>query len=914
MAEDERTKEQLLEEVEHLKDRLADCARSEEELKHAEKAMQESEERYRSLVEYAPFPIVVMDSDLRVEYVNRLMPGFKPEDVIGRSIFDHIKAEDPKAVEDTIKRVFDTGEPGQYIIKGPSFDGGIGLYRTTVAPMVKDGKVVSVSSVSRDITKETEAAEALRESEERYRTFADSTFEGIVIHDNGVIKDANKSIEDLAGYSREELIGTNLFDLLEPESQKIVMERIRSDDGHPFEVSARAKDGTLLELEVQGKAVPYKGSTVRVASIRDIRERKAAVEAIRRSEERYRLLAENVHDVIWTMDLDLKYTYMSPSVEAQRGYRPEEVLEQSIQDVMTPGSLAKVMTAVDQVLKPILAGGADPQANVTLELEIYRKDGTTILTEMSISMMLDVDKVPIGIMGVTRDITERKAAEEAIDQSESRYRLLAENVEDIIFTLGNDLTFNYVSPSFVRLTGYTVEELIEMGWEGLFVPEALEVIMGSVAEDAFGIMKDGKEPTRSSIIVEAELSKKDGNTCWVEVNVSTILDDAGDIREILGVARDVTERREAARALVDSEERYRLLAENAADIIFVMGSDMTFDYVSPSFEKLTGYTVPELQEMGWQDMLTPASMEVATSLLAERLIESMENGTAPHESIILEMEMLTKAGEPKWSEVNLSILHDADGEARGVLGVSRDISERKATEERFIEEKKRAELYLDLFGHDIRNINQGIMSYLELMLMRPGIEPDEADYIKAVLVQATRINDLVAKVQRLTQLRARKIPLEDVDAQPLIHAAIDYVMAKYSDRDLKIDARSSCSIHNVKGSKMLTDVFTSILDNAIRFNRSETVSVDISCKLDEDANSIKFMFDDRGPGIADENKDSVFRRLEDPQGDVKGSGLGLTVAWEIIRQLNGRIWVEDRVYGDPSKGSRFVVELPVAED
>jgi signal transduction histidine kinase len=199
------------------------------------------------------------------------------------------------------------------------------------------------------------------------------------------------------------------------------------------------------------------------------------------------------------------------------------------------------------------------------------------------------------------------------------------------------------------------------------------------------------------------------------------------------------------------------------------------------------------------------------------------------------------------------------------------------------------------------------------MLMRPGLDPDEADYIKSVLEQATRINDLVAKVQRLTQLRSRSIEVEEVDAEPLVQAAVDYVMAKYPFRDIQLNTSCSLDHHVVKGSRFLTDVFTSILDNAVRFNRSETVEVDISCRRAEDGGSIQFVFEDRGPGIADETKDKVFHRLEQPEGGVKGSGLGLTVVWEIMRQLGGRVWVEDRVYGDPTRGSRFVVELPLAD-
>ncbi len=772
MDEDGRREAKLLEQIEQLKTQLSLQMDSQEELAVTEK-------RYRSLVESAPFPIVVIDRDLKVLSINRLMPGYKEEDVIGKSIFEHVQAEDPELIKTTIERVFKTGEVGDYQMKGPRFDGGTGIYLTTLSPVIQDGEVVAVTSVAMEITKELEATRALKESEERYRMLAESSFEGIVIHQNGLIIDANSRVTEISGYDREELIGSKFFNLLHPSSMETVVKNIQEETGSPYGVLGIAKDGSILELEVLGKTIPYKGDIARVACVRDVSERKHQEEALRRSEERYRLVTDNLHDVIWTMDLDLKYTYISASVERQRGYTAEEVMQQTIHDVMTPESLEKVFDTVDSVLRPVLAGEADLHTSVTLDLGMYRKDGSVMPAEMSISVLLDAEERPIGIMGVTRDISDRTDAEKAVAKSDARYRMFAENADDIIFTLTPDLELDYVSPSLLKLTGYTADELVEMGWQGLFTPDSLELALETISDDALGVIEPDK---------------------------------------------------------------------------------------------------------------------------------------AKEKSVRMELEILTKRGKKRWIEVNISLLTAETGDVTSMIGVARDVTERKRTQAQFLEEKKRAELYLDLFGHDIRNINQGIMSYLELILMRQGLNPEEVEYIKSVLEQATRINDLVAKVQRLTQIRASEIEPVDVDAQKMINGALDYVIAKYPDRTIEVNTHEGCSTHIVKGSNLLMDVFTSILDNAVRFNRNDTVEVDISCHPTEDGERIRFMFDDRGPGIPDEMKVKVFRRLDQPEGGTKGSGLGLTVVGEIVKQVGGKVWVEDRVAGDPKEGSRFVVELPVGGD
>jgi PAS domain S-box-containing protein len=408
--------------------------------------------------------------------------------------------------------------------------------------------------------------------------------------------------------------------------------------------------------------------------------------------------------------------------------------------------------------------------------------------------------------------------------------------------------------------------------------------------------------------------RKDGSIVPVEISISLLLDPEERPVGIIGVSRDISDRTEAERAVAKSEARYRMFAENVDDIIFTLTPELELDYVSPSLIKLTGYTFEELVEMGWQGLFTPDSLEMALETISDDVLGAIEPEKAREKSVIMELEILTKQGKNRWIEVNVSLMFTDTGDVTGMLGVARDVTERKRAQTEFIEEKKRAELYLDLFGHDIRNINQGIMSYLELILMRQGLNPDEAEYIKSVLEQATRINDLVAKVQRLTQIRVKEIEPENVDAQKMISGALDYVIAKYPDRTVEVKTHEGCSIHVVRGSNLLMDVFTSILDNAIRFNRNDTVEVDISCLLTDDGKHLRFMFDDRGPGIPDEMKVKVFRRLDQPEGGARGSGLGLTVVGEIVKQVGGKVWVEDRVPGETKEGSRFVVELPVGED
>ena len=183
-------------------------------------------------------------------------------------------------------------------------------------------------------------------------------------------------------------------------------------------------------------------------------QRDRAEEALRESKERYRMLAENVTDVIWTMDMNLKFTYISPSILQLRGYTVDEAMVQPLDCMIAPESLGEIMTLLTQKLKMIEAGHEEGWASIVFEMEQPCKDGTTIWTLNNAKILQDSEKQPVGIIGVTHNITERKNAEEALRESEVRHRELVENAVLGIFQVTKEGQFLMANERMANIFGY----------------------------------------------------------------------------------------------------------------------------------------------------------------------------------------------------------------------------------------------------------------------------------------------------------------------------------------------------------------------------------------------------------------------------------------------------------------------------
>lgn len=263
--------------------------------------------------------------------------------------------------------------------------------------------------------------------------------------------------------------------------------------------------------------------------------------ALKKSEAQYRLLAENSGDVIFTLDFDLNFTFVSPAVYNLRGFTIEEALTQNIVDTLTPQSLKKVNSLFQELL-PKIKNGQPLAVPIVTELQTFRKDKTVIWVEVTTTPFYDENGKPVGVLGVTRDISKRKAAQ---DELRKLSRAVTESPNSIMIT-DIDGKIEYANPIFTKLTGYSFSEVIGLNPRILsygYHPE-------SYYKNLWDTILAGNEWRG-----EFNNRKKDGSLYWENASISPLTDEDGNITHFVAVKEDITEKKKMIQDLIESKDK-----------------------------------------------------------------------------------------------------------------------------------------------------------------------------------------------------------------------------------------------------------------------------------------------------------------------------------------------------------------------
>jgi PAS domain S-box-containing protein len=404
---------------------------------------------------------------------------------------------------------------------------------------------------------------ALRESRELFEKVFLSQRDAIFILNADippVIIDCNPAAERIFGYARQEMQGraTELLHInratLEEFQKQLYASIAKQGFFHLNDFMMKRKDETLFPSE--HTVVPLNNEKAErngwVSAVRDITGRKQMQDALRESEERYRLLAENVSDVIWIRDMNLQLTYISPSVEKLTGYSVQEAMALTLQQSYTPDSIATALKVFGEELSREKGEQGDPSRVRTIEMEGFRKDGSRIWTEAKMSFLRDSTGHQAGVLGVSRDITDHKRAEQALRENEERYRQLFNHAPAGIYEVDfMKQKFVAVNDVMCEYTGYTREEFLSMN-PGDILTEGARAIY---YERARKLLAGEQVPAA----IEYRIRAKAGREFWVVLNTRPAYEN-GRVKGATAVVHDITERRKTEDALKRSEERLRSLS------------------------------------------------------------------------------------------------------------------------------------------------------------------------------------------------------------------------------------------------------------------------------------------------------------------------------------------------------------------
>ena len=398
----------------------------------------------------------------------------------------------------------------------------------------------------------------MRDRESGFRGLSDATFEGIALSEGGSVLEVNRSFVEMFGYGASEVVGMPAVDFVAPESREAVAEHISTGSSEPYEAVALRKDGTTFDAEVRGKSSEYRGRVVRVTAIRDITGRKRAERKLKEAEHRYRALVEKVPAVVYLQEIGGPDAamYMSPRLEALTGYSPEDLKDPGLRWRMVHPEDRERMRSEDE--HPVRPGEV-----VTTEYRVVHRDGHTVWVRNESVVVEDEESGSRYWQGFMLDITEAKKAEEALKESEERYRLVARATDETIWDsdiLADEQTWN---GAVQTMFGYPPEQRTSTAWwEGHIHPGDRERVLTSV--DA--ILEGGGEVWSG----EYRFRRADGAYSTVMDRAYVVRDAEGRPVRMIGSMSDITGRkqyeRELKRAREEAERANRAKSEFLANM------------------------------------------------------------------------------------------------------------------------------------------------------------------------------------------------------------------------------------------------------------------------------------------------------------------------------------------------------------
>jgi two-component system, sensor histidine kinase and response regulator len=745
-----------------------------------------------------------------------------------------------------------------------------------------------------------QSSQALLETEARYRLMAENATDMIwSCTPDGHLRYVSPATCTLLGYDPHDLVGRLGTGIIHPDDRKSVRRTYREFAGGEgtFTCRVQRQNGTSVWLETSCRSIrdPATDQTSEVVGVsRDITERRQAEEALQRSEKYFRSLIENASDLFGVLNADGTMRYLSPSHERVLGYKPEDLLGKAAFEFVHPDDLQSLA---------VQFGGIDRIGDCPFEFRFRRRDRSWCFLEGRIKNLLH-DPVVAGLVVNSRDISERKRAEEVLRAGKEYFRALIEHAFDIVMILQADGTVMYASPSLERVLGYAPRDFVGQSRFEIIHPDDLPTVIASFQE--------GVANRTIGLPLEFRLRHCDGSWRVFEATDTNLLDDPA-VGGVVINARDVTERKRAETERRQSEERYRALVENSSDLICQLDENGRYAYLSPNYPEVTGYAPEELLGHNPLRLIHPDDMPRLAGL-----------ASSSKQAVF---RFKHRSGAWRWIEARGKSYASPEGHLLAVI-VSRDVTARMRAEEELQEAKAAAEAanrakgeFLANVSHEIRTPMNGIIGMTELALDTP-LTAEQREYLEMVRTSADSLLTVINDILDFSKIEAGKLDLQPMEFT--LARSLEETMKPLAVRatqkgvDLRWRIAEGVPEVVVTDAMRVRQVLVNLVGNAIKFtepNGRVAVVVELAdwvtpnpagVHVADAANGhgpptveLHVAVRDTGIGIPTEKQRLIFEAFAQGDGSTArrygGTGLGLTIASQLASLMGGRMWVESEV-------------------
>lgn len=697
---------------------------------------------------------------------------------------------------------------------------------------------------------------------------------------------SNSTVESILGYKIDEIININVINLWLTDDKKSIdalkhfKTALKSNKGwERLSTTFKHKDGSTVYTESiaypiydkKDKILGYKGID------HDITEQKITEDKLKKSENKFRMIAENTNDLITISNLDMKaaYTYVSPSIKQVSGFEVDELIGKSAFDFMHPDDKKKMLKYLKTVIKKNISNLLLPKPKRMDEVIEYRA-----LNKLgSYRCMQSSGKIVGGkMLFVSRDITEHKEMIEKLKKSEKQFRMIAENTKDTISIqkFNSKMTYLYLSPGFKELTGFSPEEYIGKSPMDLIHPDdkikILPILKEYLSYNLKNLLNSNIE--KIAITVEYRMKTKSGEWRYFQA-INRLVEN-----KILSVSRDITEQKEAQEKLISSEHRLKKAKEIAKIEFFEY--DLINEILFVTDRVKTIYNLDTEN-----NIVDPASIyrliHPDDKVLIDSILKQVRKGETPSP---LDFRVVRPNKDVIWVKADFELSLDDNMKPKSLFAALIDISNRKKAEAGIEQARERLSIANSILRHDITN---------DLIVIGSAVKIFKSNANPIMLDEITKRIKKSLDLIKLHRLQENFIDsfneLKRVELVPMLN----HIINDYNEIEINISGNET-----VYADSAIHSVFDNLFSNSVK--HGDASKIDIIISSHKEICEIKVI--DNGKGIEEKIKDRIFNK-----GFVHGknghTGIGLHIVKQTVDSYGGEILVE----ANEPNGAVFIITL-----